>query len=53
MAIGTGAAIEFFGTADALGNTTSAVSNNAFSDGTNDLNAWTNDDDAPGEGWEG
>lgn len=47
MAIGTDAAIEFFGTSDALGNTTSTVSNNAFSDGTNDLNAWTNDDDAP------
>lgn len=47
MAIGTDALIDFFGTADALGNTTSAVTNTSFSDGTNDLNAWTNDDDAP------
>jgi len=47
MAIGTKSAIEFFGTADALGNTTSSVANDAFSDGTNDLDAWTNADDAP------
>ena len=47
MAIGSDASIEFFGTADALGNTTSAVTDGSFSDGTNDLNAWTNDDDAP------
>lgn len=47
MAIGTDSAIEFFGTADALGNTTSSVASDAFSDGTNDLTAWTNDDDAP------
>jgi hypothetical protein len=47
MAIGTDALIEFFGTQDDLSNTTSAVSNDAFSDGTNDLSAWTNDDDAP------
>ena len=47
MTIGTDATIEFFGTADALGNTTSAVSDAAFSDGTNDLDQWTNADDAP------
>lgn len=46
MAIGTDAAIEFFGTQDTLGNTTSAVTDDSFSDGTNDLIAWTNDDDA-------
>ena len=47
MSIGTDAAILFWGTADALGNTTSAVSDAAFSDGTNDLDAWTNADNAP------
>lgn len=47
MAIGTDSAIHFFGTQDTLGSTTSAVTNDSFSDGTNDLIAWTNDDDAP------
>lgn len=47
MTIGADAAIEYFGTLDPLGNTTSAVTNNSFSDGTNDLNAYTNSDDAP------
>lgn len=47
MAISTDALIEFFGTQDTLGTTTSAVADAAFSDGTNDLTAWTNDDDAP------
>ena len=47
MAITTNALVDFFGTADALGNTTSAVTDGSYSDGTNDLNAWTNDDDAP------
>lgn len=47
MAIGTDSAIHFFGSLTALGNTTSTVANDAFSDGTNDLNAWTNSDDAP------
>ena len=47
MTIGTDAAIHFWGTADALGNTTSAVTNGSFSDGTNDLDQWTNADDAP------
>ena len=47
MAIGADSAIEFYGTQDTLGNTTSAVTDASFSDGTNDLNAWTNDDDAP------
>lgn len=46
MAISTDSFIEFFGTQDALDNTTSAVANNAMSAGTTDLNAWTNDDDA-------
>lgn len=47
MAIGTDAAIEFFGSKTLLGSTTSAVTNDSFSDGTNDLDAWTNTDDAP------
>ena len=47
MAISTDAVVLFWGTPDTLGTTTSAVSNAAFSDGTNDLVAWTNDDDAP------
>lgn len=47
MPISTDAAIDFFGSLTALGNTTSAVTNGSFSDGTNDLNAWTNSDDAP------
>lgn len=47
MAIGADTAIHFFGTADSLDNTTSAVVDGAFSDGTTDLLAWTNDDDAP------
>lgn len=46
MAIGTDDRIAKFGTLDALGTTTSAVIDDAFSDGTNDLLAWTNDDDA-------
>jgi hypothetical protein len=47
MAISTDSVIEFYGTQDSLANTTSAVNNGAFSDGTNDLSSWTNDDDAP------
>ena len=47
MAISTDAVIDFFGSLTALGNTTSTVANDAFSDGTNDLTAWTNSDDAP------
>jgi len=47
MAIGSDAAVEFWGTPDSLGNTTSAVTNTSFSDGANDLDAWTNADDAP------
>tara|TARA_S200002703_G_scaffold1263_1_gene2211 strand:+ start:11535 stop:11999 length:465 start_codon:yes stop_codon:yes gene_type:complete len=47
MAIGSDTAIHFFGTQDTLDNTTSSVLDGAFSDGTNDLSAWTNDDDAP------
>ena len=47
MTIGADAAIEYFGTLDALGTSTSAVTNNSFSDGTNDLDAYTNSDDAP------
>lgn len=47
MAIAEDSLIEFFGTADALGNTTSSIANNVLSDGSNDLNEWTNDDDAP------
>lgn len=46
MTIGTNTTIEFFGTPVVLGNTTSTVANDAFSDGINDLDAWTNVDDA-------
>ena len=46
MAIGTDALIEFFGTQDTLGTTPSDVTDGSFSDGINDLVAWTNDDDA-------
>ena len=45
MAISTDASIEFFGTQDDLGNTSSAVTNNSFSAAA-DLVEWTNDDDA-------
>ena len=47
MAIATDSAIEFFGTKDALDDTTtSAVSDGAMSAAA-DITAWTNDDDAP------
>lgn len=48
MAIGTNAAIEFFGTEDTVsaGGGTSAVSSGAFS-ASGDATSWTNDDDAP------
>lgn len=46
MAIGTDAAIEFFGTQDTLGTSSAAVSDGAFSI-AGDLSTWTNDDDAP------
>ena len=46
MAISTDAEIEFYGTQDTLGSTTSAVADAAFSAGTSDITAWTNDDDA-------
>jgi hypothetical protein len=46
MAIGTDAAIEFFGTQDSLGTSSAAVANDAFSI-AGDLSTWTNDDDAP------
>lgn len=45
MAIASGAAIDFFGTKDDLDNTSSAVSDGAFSVAA-DLDEWTNDDDA-------
>ena len=44
MTIPTGAAVEFFETRDLLGNGVASVANNAFSDGTSDLNAYTNTD---------
>lgn len=47
MAIGTDAAVEFYGTQVTLGTSTSAVTDGSFSDGTNDLIAFTNSDDAP------
>lgn len=46
MAISTNSLIEFFGTQDTLGTSSSAVANNAFSVAA-DLSTWTNDDDAP------
>ena len=46
MAIGTDSAIEFFGTQDTLGTSSSAVANAAFSV-AGDLSTWVNDDDAP------
>ena len=47
MAIGTNAGIDFFGTADNLDSSTSAVSSAAWSV-VADMPAWTNDDDAGG-----
>lgn len=50
MAIGTGTAIEFFGTQDTVtvGGGTSAVTNTSFSaSGDVVSGGWTNDDDAP------
>lgn len=46
MAIGTDAAIEFFGTQDTVTGSTSSVADAAFSV-AGDISAWTNDDDAP------
>ncbi len=46
MAIGTDAAVEFFGTQDDLDSTSALVASNGFSIAT-DLVTWTNDDDAP------
>jgi len=46
MSITTNAAIEFFGTATDLSNSVAAVTDGAFSNGTTDLDAFTNDDDA-------
>ncbi len=48
MTISTDSTIEFFGTTDAVDDTsTSAVNDGAFSVAA-DISAWTNDDDAPG-----
>jgi len=48
MAISTDAAVEFFGTTDAVDDgSTSAVNDNAMSAAA-DISAWTNDDDALG-----
>ena len=46
MPIGTNNLIDFHGTPDALDTSSSDVTDGSFSDGTNDLIAWTNDDDA-------
>lgn len=46
MAISTGAAIEVFGTQDAIGTSSASVANTAFSV-AGDLSTWINDDDAP------
>lgn len=46
MVIATDARINVFeASQESLANTTSAINNAAFSDGINDLNAWTNTDD--------
>lgn len=47
MAIGTNAAVPFFGTTDALDDTTTAAINNDASSVAADITAWTNTDDAP------
>ncbi len=48
MAIGTDAAIWFFGTQDQVDDgSTSTISNNAYSVAADVDSAWTNDDDAP------
>lgn len=46
MTIATDAAINFFGTQDALGTSSGTVADAAFSV-AGDLSTWTNDDDAP------
>ena len=46
MAIGTDALVDFFGSLDALDDTSGSVADAAFSV-AGDLLAWTNDDDAP------
>ena len=46
MAIGTDAAIQFFGTQDTVTSSSSLVANDAFSV-SGDVTTWTNDDDAP------
>ena len=45
MAIGTDAAIDFFGTADTVTSSSSAVTDTSFSVAA-DVSTWTNDDDA-------
>jgi hypothetical protein len=45
MAIGTDAAIDFFGTQDTLGTSSASVADDAFSIAS-DLSTWDNDDDA-------
>ena len=45
MAIGTGTAVDFFGTQDTLGTSSAAVLTTAYSVAS-DLSTWTNDDDA-------
>lgn len=45
MTIGTGSLIDFFGTQDTLGTSSSSVADGAFSIAA-DLSTWTNDDDA-------
>jgi len=46
MAIGTDAAIDFFGTQDTLGTSSADVTDGSFSI-AGDLSTWPNDDDAP------
>lgn len=46
MAIGSNSLIEFFGTQDTVTSSSAAVTDGAFSAGT-DITTWTNDDDAP------
>ena len=46
MAIGTDAAVEFYGTQDTVTSSSSSVASGAFSV-SGDITTWTNDDDAP------
>lgn len=50
MAIGTDAAIRFYGTQDQVDSTSGTIANDSFSV-AGDVSNWTNDDDAPSAGF--